>query len=89
MKIFHLQVREFREHDDPGVDQGVQLWQAGGREGGDRVCKVSRWQVHLQARPEPHVRVHDQLHLEAKEPSRKIYDEQRLGKLHYPLGKYS
>ena len=45
----------------------MQLWQAGGGEGGDGVRSLRVWPLCVQARPEPHVRVHDQLHPEAEE----------------------
>ena len=37
---YYLQVREYGEHDHPVLDQGVQLRQAGRREGRDRVRQV-------------------------------------------------
>ena len=84
-----MQVRESGEHDDPSVDKSLQLWQAGGGEGGDGVRPISRRPLCLQAGPQPHVRVHGQLHQEAQEPTGEVHDEQRLGELHHPPGKFA
>ena len=72
-----LQVREQREHDHHVLDEGVLVRQAGRGEGGDGVRPLRAQQVHLQDPPEPHVRVHDQLHTQAEAPPREVHDEQR------------
>ena len=40
----------------------------------------------LQDPPQPHVRVHGQLHPEAEAPAGEVHDEQRAGELHDPAG---
>ena len=81
-----FQVRKSREHDNPSVDKGVQLWEAGGGEGGDGVRSISGRTIRLQARPQPHVRVHDQLHPQAEEPAGEVHDEQCARELHHTPG---
>ena len=85
-QLYFLQVRKPREHDNPGVDKSLQLWEAGGGKGRNRVRSLSRRKIRLQARPQPNVRVHDQLHPEAQEPAGEVHDEQRAGELHHPSG---
>ena len=70
-----LQLREHREHDHPVLHQSVQFWKASGGEGGDRVPPLRGRPLHLQDPPQPHVRVHDQLHPEAQALARTLYDE--------------
>ena len=62
------------------------LTNAGGWKGRDGIFSTGRRPICVQARPQPHVRVHDQLHPEAQEPAGEVHDEQRAGELHHPSG---
>ena len=59
---------------------------SGGGEGRDRIFSPRGRPVRLQAGPQPHVRVHGQLHQEAQEPAGEVHDEQCVGKLHNSAG---
>lgn len=52
----------------------------------DRVCPPGEWPLCVPHPPLAHVRVHDQLHPQAKAPAREVHDEQRAGELHHPAG---
>ena len=68
------------------LDEGVQLREAGRREGRDRVCAVRRRSVRVQDRPVAPLRVYDQLHPQAQAPAREIHDELGPRKLHNSTG---
>ena len=82
-----FQIREQREHDHPLLDQGVQLREAGGREVGDRARQIREREVRLQDLPESDVRIHDQLHPQAKALAREVHDEFGARELHDSTGK--
>ena len=62
---------------------------SGGGEGRDRIFAPRGGPVRLQAGPQPHVRVHGQLHQEAQEPAWEVHDEQCVGELHNSAGKFA
>ena len=64
----------------------LHLTNAGGREGRNWILPPGGGEVCLQAGPQPHVRVHGQLHQKAQEPAGEVHDEQRAGELHHPSG---
>ena len=82
----YIQVREQRTDDDPELDKGVQLRQAGRRKAGDGVRAIRERALRVQDPGLADVRVHDQLHLQAQEPPRDIHEGQRPGELHHPAG---
>ena len=70
--------------------QSIWNWpHSGGGEGRDRIFAPRGRPVRLQAGPQPHVRVHGQLHQEAQEPAGEVHDEQRVGELHNSAGKFA
>ena len=70
--------------------QSIWNWPySGGGEGRDRIFAPRGRPVRLQAGPQPHVRVHGQLHQEAQEPAGEVHDEQRVGELHNSAGKFA
>ena len=82
-----LQVWEQREHDDPVLHQGLQLRQAGGGEGWDRVRKAGGRKIRLQTAQIPNVWIHDQLYPQTQTSAGKIHDEQCPRKLHNSPGR--
>ena len=62
------------------------LTNVGGWEGRDGIFPTGGRSLRLQARPQPHVRVHGQLHQKAQEPPREVHDEQCPRELHNPSG---
>ena len=70
--------------------QSIWNWPySGGGEGWDGIFASRGRPVRLQAGPQPHVRVHGQLHQEAQEPAGEVHDEQRVGELHNSAGKFA
>ena len=65
----------------------LHLTNAGGREGRNWILPPGGREVCLQAGPQPHVRVHGQLHQKAQEPAGEVHDEQRPRELHNPTSK--
>ena len=64
----------------------MQLREAGRGEAGDGACALREREIRLQDLPEPHVRVHDQLHPQAETLARKVHDELGAGELHDSTG---
>ena len=70
--------------------QSIWNWPySGGGEGWDGIFASRGRPVRLQAGPQPHVRVHGQLHQEAQEPAGEVHDEQRVGELHNSAGRFA
>jgi len=64
------------------------FWQAGGGEGGERILSAGEQSLCVSHPALSNVRVHDQFHSEAEEPTGTLHDEQCAGKLYNIASKY-
>jgi hypothetical protein len=68
------------------LNEGLLVWQASRREGGDGVLALGERAIRLPNPPVADVRLHDQLHQQAETTTREIHDEQCSGTFYDPSG---
>lgn len=68
------------------LNEGLFVWQASGREGGNRIFEIGEWTLCISHSSVTDVRLYDQLYQQTQATAGEVHDEQCLREFYHPTG---